>query len=129
MLQIVFMLTWGNSLLELYKQIKQSDRILPNKRVFILHGLLLILYLTLDVLIMIASNVVKANECSYYCSLYCISTCKTSSQYDWLTFLDYATVLTTLFEVSTFFLAVSLMLPVTKSAIQKRTEFTELLKN
>jgi hypothetical protein len=71
LLQSVFMAIWGFSLFDLYKQIKKSDRITPEKGVFIVHGVLLILYLTFDLAI-IVTTMFSANYCSrqssdHYC--------------------------------------------------------------
>lgn len=52
-----------------------------------------------------------------------------SFQFKVATIRLYAAVCTTLLEFITFFLVVSLMLPVTEAAIRKREEFVELLKN
>jgi hypothetical protein len=43
--QFVFMLAWALTLINLYRDIKHSDKLLPNKRMFLLHGCLLTSYL------------------------------------------------------------------------------------
>lgn len=61
-LQTMFMIAWGKTLIDLYMQAKQSDSILPNNRVFLLHGVLLILYLATNV-ILIVFNIVSGTTC------------------------------------------------------------------
>jgi len=46
-LQIGCLLAWAWTLMRLYKDFKYTDKLLPNKRIFILHGSLLTLYLFL----------------------------------------------------------------------------------
>jgi hypothetical protein len=43
-----FMLAWAWTLVKLYRGVKNSKKLLPNKNVFLLHGSLLTLYLVLE---------------------------------------------------------------------------------
>ena len=43
----IFTLTWGWTLFKLYRDTVHSKKLLPNKKIFILHGSLLVLYVLL----------------------------------------------------------------------------------
>ena len=45
--QVGCLFAWAWTLIRLYKDIKHSEKLLPNKRIFILHGSLLTIYLLL----------------------------------------------------------------------------------
>ena len=45
--QLGCLFAWAWTLIRLFKDVKNSDKLLPNKGVFIFHGLLLTVYLTL----------------------------------------------------------------------------------
>ena len=53
-MQIAFLLIWAWTLIKLYKEIKHSKRLLPDKRVFILHGILLGFVMALSILYTVA---------------------------------------------------------------------------
>ena len=46
----IFTLTWGWTLFKLYRDTVHSKKLLPNKKIFILHGSLLVLFVLLEVL-------------------------------------------------------------------------------
>ena len=43
----IFTLTWGWTLFKLYRDVVHSKKLLPNKKIFILHGSLLVLFVIL----------------------------------------------------------------------------------
>lgn len=43
----VFMVTWAWTLILLYRNVKHQEKVLPNKKVFILHGIVLSVYLVI----------------------------------------------------------------------------------
>jgi len=43
--QVGCLFAWACTLIKLYKEIEHSEKLLPNKRIFILHGCLLTIYL------------------------------------------------------------------------------------
>lgn len=46
----LFLLVWAGTLVRLYRRVKNSDKLLPNKQVFLVHGVLLGVYLTFSAL-------------------------------------------------------------------------------
>lgn len=42
-----FLLAWGLTLIKLYRNVKSSDKLLPKKKVFIFHGILLTTFIAL----------------------------------------------------------------------------------
>jgi hypothetical protein len=44
------MIAWTWTLVRLYKDIKHAEKLLPNKRLFKIHGILLAIYMVLSVL-------------------------------------------------------------------------------
>ena len=46
----LFTLTWGWTLHKLYRDTKRSEKLMPKKGIFILHGSLLVLFLFLEAL-------------------------------------------------------------------------------
>ena len=51
--QVGCLFAWAWTLIRLYKEIEHSEKLLPNKHIFILHGSLLILYLLIFTLIQV----------------------------------------------------------------------------
>ncbi len=94
------MLAWAWTLIRLYKEIENSEKLLPNKGVFTLHGSLLAVYLLLyaltDVLIGWANRTEDTNTFNILFGLN-----------------DLVLDLLFLLELVTFFLVVKMMLPIT----------------
>lgn len=105
-LTIVFqfgcLLAWTLTLIRLYKDIKHSEKLLPNKRIFILHGSLLASYLFLYVLYQVIYSVYIHSE-----NLVTILYLRGIN--------DILISLTNFLEIMTFLLVIKLMLPVTQS--------------
>jgi hypothetical protein len=47
------MLVWAWTLTRLYKDIKHSEKLLPNKRIFVMHGSILTAYLLLRLVVIV----------------------------------------------------------------------------
>ena len=110
------MLTWGWTLIRLYRDIEHSEKLLPNKHIFILHGSLLTGYLLLFALTQLITYVVKhsENEVSYPIQIL--------EGVFWI-----LTSIEQLLSVSTFFLVIKLMIPITPSDKEKRSKFQRFL--
>ncbi len=92
---------WAWTLIRLYKEINYAEKLLPNKRIFFIHGTLLtILYLI----------VIAAFICAYF-----VSHTQNNNRYLILSGIyDILFATTVLVEMTTFFLVVRMMLPITK---------------
>ena len=109
----IFTLTWGWSLYKLYRDTTDSDELLPDKRIFILHGSLLTLVLVLNALYIYA----------YWMALN--STGKAHN--DWGGIANLSAFLINLAEALTFGLVVNLMLPWREEHKMAREEFQRFL--
>ena len=108
-------LLWGWSLIKLYKDIKDSRKLLPRVGVFKLHGYLLgtwlILYIVSILLLQIGSHLnLTTNQKDIVFGICWIL----------FPFFDFT-------ELTTFFLVVSLMLPVTEKAKQRYVEMQSFI--
>ncbi len=101
---------WAWTLIRLYKDIKHSEKLLPNKRIFIQHGYLLTGYMLLGALLQINFYVFNRTEnIDTYLILRGVN--------------DILIAMSDLLETMTFFLVVKLMLPITPSDKEKRSKF------
>ena len=50
-LQFVYLVTWTSSLFMLFAKFKASDRLMPNKKTFLIHGVLLGFYLLCNLIL------------------------------------------------------------------------------
>ena len=95
------MLAWAWTLIRLYKDIEHSEKLLPNKRIFILHGSLIGGYLVLYALSLIMIYAGKHSENSKTRDILIGS-------------VDLLTGIENLLEIITFFLVIKFMLPITQ---------------
>ena len=110
-----FTLTWGWSLYKLYRDTTDSDELLPDKRIFILHGSLLTLFLVLQALNIYALWVVLNSK--YHSKAY----------NDWGGINNLSAFLINLAEALTFGLVINLMLPWRQEHKMAREEFQKFL--
>ena len=108
------MFAWVCTLFRLYKDIEHSEKLLPNKQVFILHGYLLsgylLLYIIINVVVSVAYNMENKNTQLILFAIY-----------------DISLSIQNLLQAITFFLVVKLMLPITPSDKNKRSKFQRFL--
>ncbi len=108
------MFAWAWTLIRLYKDIKHSNKLLPSKGIFILHGSLLTGFLLLFAMEEILTNARNhADNLETYSILTGI-------------YNIFAAILH-LVELMTFFLVVKLMIPITPSDKEKRSKFQRFL--
>ena len=114
--QFLCMIAWTWTLIRLYRNIEHSEKLLPKKRLFILHGSLLTGYLLLfaldQILVCVALNL--ENKDTY---LFLIG------------IVDILLATYTLLEMMSFFLVAKLMLSITLSDKEKRSKFQRFLFN
>ena len=108
------MLAWACTLIRLYKDIEHSEKLLPNKRIFIQHGSLLFGFLFLYALDQTMFLIAK-NSDNYNTFLILTGIC------------DIFISIESLLEMMTFFLVVKLMLPITPSDKDRRSKFQRFL--
>ena len=100
---------WGYTLIRLYKDVKASEKLLPNKWLFFLHGSLLSLYLILLLTGIIfqelADDYIAKNEWSKYCFYFAI----------FILIVDFAGM----FLIASFALVVSMAMPTSLMHQQK----------
>jgi branched-subunit amino acid ABC-type transport system permease component len=113
--QTACMLAWSWTLVRLYKDIEHSEKLLPNKRIFILHGSLLVAYILIFVIQLIL----------YY--LYNRTLYGSDENLTLLGVIDISVCLQDLIQMLTFFLVVKLMIPLTKSEKEKRSKFQQFI--
>ena len=71
-LQLVYLVIWTSSLFSLFTAFKASNRLLPIKRMFIIHGALLSFYLFFYVTSLVAHYLPKwRTECNLNCRYIC----------------------------------------------------------
>jgi len=103
-------MAWAWTLVRLYKDIKHSNKLLPSKGMFILHGIFLTGYLLLFALAQIIFYAAEHTESiDRYLILRGI--------------VDVLIAISNLTEMVTFFLVVKLMLPITRSDKEARSKF------
>ena len=106
--QVFCALAWGWTLYALYRGVKSSKKLLPNKNLFILHGSLLALYF-----------VVEATEIfTWHVASHTSNDQKRTVYWGWSSFLS---DLVNFLEMCTFFLVVYIMLPISESRREKLT--------
>ena len=109
------MFTWSSTLLRLYKDIQASRKLLPKKRVFILHATLLGLYFVLFAIQIVFTYLPLFIECDTSCKLklvgvsYLIAIAKNGV------------------EAMTFILVINLMCPLTNAQKLRRQELNKFL--
>ena len=106
----IFTLTWGWTLHKLYRDTKRSDKLLPKKGIFILHGSLLVLFLLLQAL-------------NIYAWPRAVQSATQKAYDDWFGIADLSNFFYNLFEAMTFGLVLFLMLPMGGNQKMKRQEF------
>ena len=111
--QLACMLAWGYTLIRLYRDIEHSEKLLPNKRIFILQGSLLISYLILFALKRILGYLIPRANYTENQILRGIN--------DIFFSIDFV------LQLMTFFLVVKIMLPVTPSDKESRSKFQRFL--
>jgi hypothetical protein len=104
------MLGWAWTLVRLYKDIDHSTKLLPNKRIFIIHGCFLAFYLLVAAVIALITYWFEHTE-------------NVDTVLTLLGINDLLASLGDLLEVLTFFLVVKLMLPITQSDKENRSKF------
>lgn len=109
----VFTLTWGWTLYKLYMNTVHSEKLLPDKRIFILHGSLLVFFLLMNAL----------NIYAYWKA----SNLTGKAHDDWGSVFILAVCLGCLIEAVTFGLVIFLMIPVGDHQKFKRQEFQRFL--
>lgn len=108
------MLVWGGTLLKLYRDIDHSRKLLPNKRVFILHGSILSVY----VLLFSTSQILQA---------WLHHTPENNTKLIFSGICDLLICPENALELLTYFLVVKLMLPTTQYDKEKRSKFQRFL--
>ena len=48
-IELAFLLLWAYALIKLYSDVKESEKLLPNKKLFVLHGSLLTGFLVMNI--------------------------------------------------------------------------------
>lgn len=113
-LQILCMLGWAWTLVSLYRNVKHSEKLLPNRRLFHLHGCLLAGYLLIFALAQLLWYWINhTDDLNTYLTLRGI--------------LDITMFPETALEFLSFFLVVKLMLPVTPTDKETRSKFQRFL--
>ena len=108
------MLAWAWTLVRLYKDVRQSKKLLPNKGIFKLHGWLLAAYLLIFLVVQVV--------------LIAITHVKEDGTYLVLVGSIYILLCVgNLLEMATFFLVVKLMLPITKPEKDNRARYKQFL--
>lgn len=113
----LFLGAWVVTLVKLYRDLKHSKKLLPNKRIFIVHGSLLTTFLVLFLLAMILTQ------------LYLKTTVGSPKYLTLRGIVDLDFLVYNSIEVATFFLVVSLMLPVSKQAMLDHQALQKCLLN
>jgi len=104
------MITWAFTLIRLYMDITNSAKLLPKKRLFIIHGSMLSAYLILCALAQVLANIrIRTNNLNKKNIVSGI--------------IDIQFDLESLLEVATFYLVVKMMLPLTKEDKETRSKF------
>jgi hypothetical protein len=101
---------WAWTLIRLYKDIKHSEKLLPNKRIFILHGSLLTGYLLLNALSQIIVHAYNHTD-------------NIDANLILGGVFDILISISQFVEMMTFFLVVKLMLPITPLDKENRSKF------
>ena len=112
--QMACVLAWGCTLIKIYREVKQTKKLLPNKRVFTLHGCLLILYLVFY----------SAERILTHCALH---THDLTKFYIFAGVVNIMICLRDLTEMATFFLVVKMMLPFTERDKKLRSRFNQFI--
>jgi hypothetical protein len=110
------MLVWGYTLKRLYNDVALSKKLLPNKRLFIIHGSLLCSFLTLYALTDIFEYIASHSS-------------NTTTECILLVFCYLFLCINNLLEMLTFFLVVKLMLPFTQKEKENKSQFKKFLFN
>lgn len=115
MFELACLFTWAITLCILYRTVKKTDKLLPHKSVFIVHGLLLSAFFFAYALNLYFS--IKYNHSTGNQQLIAGG------------FGNLSEVFANFFELTTFFLVVFLMLPLSAEKRKKRSDFTKFLHN
>jgi hypothetical protein len=110
------MLMWGYTLKRLYNDVALSKKLLPNKRLFIIHGSLLSAFLVLYALADIFEYIALHSSSS-------------TTEYTLLIIVYLFLCIENLLEMLTFFLVVKLMLPFTRADKENKSKFKKFLFN
>ena len=113
-LMAIFTCTWGWTLYKLYRDTRHSKKLLPDKRIFIFHGLLLVFFILCYAL-------------SIYSYPRAINSTTDKASNDWWGMQDLSIFLVNLVEVLIFFLVLRLMLPIGANQKMKCKEFQRFL--
>lgn len=110
---IMSVLVWGWTIIKLYRNVTNAGRLLPNKKVFILHGFLMALFLLLQIASIVIGEVGG----------------KASGNRMYLLFgiFNIVETLTFIVEYVSFFVVVYMMLPFLDYQRRKRLEFRRFL--
>lgn len=113
----VFLAVWSCALFKLYRDVNSSKRLLPDKKIFIFHGVLLtaflILYLVDTIVLQIAYS--KPKDSNAQLTLFGVND---------LLIMTQQTI-----EMITFYLVVFLMMPLTKKSKQRFAALQKFLLN
>ena len=66
-LQMVYLVTWSFALYSLFTRFKASERLLPRKRVFIIHAVLLTVYLFCQIIEIVMQKILDSGNCNENC--------------------------------------------------------------
>ena len=104
LVEFIFAVTWGSTLHKLYKNTEDSKRLLPKKKIFKLHGVLLAITTAFSVI----------NGFTVWKELSTRGRENQNAFYFWFGLSNITFVLTSWFESATFLIVISLMLPVSE---------------
>ena len=97
-LDLIYLLTWSFSLYQVFSKFKASDKLLPEKKVFILHAILMIVYVVGNLLTMLLD---------YMPAL--LTNCDATCRYSYYSLSNVFLLVCNIAESSTFIYVVKLM--------------------
>lgn len=110
---IAFLYIWGYALIKLNRRIKNADKLIPNKRLFMMHGTVLVLYIVWNIVFLVCFS------WAYYAT--------GDKQNILYGIVNISGVFAPFAECAGFWLVLFMMTPITKGQAKKRNEFESFL--